>query len=416
MDTRINLIVAYDSKKGIAKNNMIPWYIKEDSDFFQDVTSRVYIPDKKNVLIMGKNTWKALPSQHRALKNRITVVISSTMTNDELQQENTTKEEVYLVSNFMDAVTSNNPTTLKIWDKVGYVFICGGSKIYEEALKTLDIDYYYITEIDGDYGCDTVFPYNDLHRYLSDSKIDGNNCKNAELMDQKTFKVMDQMNDKQVNITFSKYRNLMTDPSNIMKVNPEENQYQNLLYEILQKGHFRQTRNSKTWSLFGKTLEFDLSKGYPLLTTKKMFFRGVFEELLFFLKGDTNAKHLSDIGVKIWDANTSRDFLDKNNLGHYDTFDMGTMYGFQLKHFNADYKGADVDYSGQGIDQIQYCLDLLKTDPYSRRIIMTTFNPQQKFQGVLFPCHGLFIQFYVEGDNKLSCMMTQRSGDAFLGI
>ena len=152
------------------------------------------------------------------------------------------------------------------------------------------------------------------------------------------------------------------------------------------------------------------------MTTKKVFFRGVFEELLFFLRGDTNSNHLSEKGVKIWEGNTSRDFLDKVGLGHYKVGDTGPMYGFQLKYFNTKYEGADTDYTGRGIDQLQYVLDLLKNDPYSRRIIMTTYNPIQKFEGVLFPCHGLFIQFYVEGDNKLSCMMTQRSCDVFLGI
>lgn len=411
MNNRINLIVAYDQKKGISNDGKIPWDIKEDSNFFQDVTSREYYSGKKNVLIMGKLTWKALPAQYRGLKNRITVVVSSSMNNEELKEDNTTGEEVYLAKSFLDAMHLYSDR---------YIFICGGSQIYKEAIEHIDMDYYYLTEIDDDYECDNLFPYNDLLLHLTDHEIGGSMVKMAELMDQKTFLVQDHSRIKKVNITVKKYRNLArclnSVPENVMTVNPEENQYLNLLNEILQKGHFRSTRNSNTWSLFGKTMEFNLGNGFPLLTTKKVFFRGVFEELLFFLRGDTNAKKLSDKGVKIWEGNTSRDFLDKAGLGHYETGDTGPMYGFQLKYFNTKYEGADKDYTGQGIDQLQYVLDLLKNDPYSRRIIMTTYNPIQKFDGVLFPCHGLFIQFYVEENNKLSCMMTQRSCDVFLGI
>ena len=374
MNSRINLIVAYDTKKGISKDGKIPWDIKEDSNFFQDVTSREYLLGKKNVLIIGKLTWKALPANYRALKNRITIIVSKTMTLEELKQDNTTGEEVYLSKTFLDAVHLYNDH---------YIFICGGSQIYREAIEHIDMDYYYLTEIDDDYGCDNFFPYDDLLPNLTDQEIDGSKVQMAELMDQKTFFVKDHVLNKKVNIIVKKYRNLArclnSVPENIMTVNPEENQYLNLLNEILQKGHFRSTRNSNTWSLFGRNLEFDLRKGFPLLTTKKVFFRGVFEELLFFLRGDTNSNHLSEKGVKIWEGNTSRDFLDKVGLGHYKVGDTGPMYGFQLKYFNTKYEGADTDYTGRGIDQLQYVLDLLKNDPYSRRIIMTTYNPIQKF-------------------------------------
>lgn len=196
--------------------------------------------------------------------------------------------------------------------------------------------------------------------------------------------------------------------------NDEEEQYLRLLANVLNNGHFRQTRNSNTWSVFGETLKFDLANGFPLLTTKKVFMRGICEELLFFLRGDTNTKQLSDIGVKIWEPNTSREFLDDHGLTSYPQYDMGPMYGYQLRHFGENYHGFNHDY--KGIDQIANCLNLLKTNPYSRRILMTTFNPKQAEEGVLYPCHGISIQFHVDQNHRLSCAMTQRSVDLACGL
>lgn len=396
--SNINLIVAFDSKKGISKNNKIPWEIKEDYNFFQDITSRPNSENKKNVLIMGKNTWKALPVKSRGLRNRITIIISTTMTGEELQQDNTTKEEVYLTTSLTDAFT-----TLKYQKRD--IFICGGSKIYKEALNSLEckINYYIITEIDENYDCDNQFPYDKLLLYKMD------------ITNQKKFLVMDLFRNKKVNITFTKYSNLAFNQGLVTNVNGEEQQYLNLLNEILQKGHYRATRNSNTWSLFGKTLEFNLSKGFPLLTTKKMFFKGIFEELLFFLNGDTNAKHLSELGVKIWDGNTTREFLDKTGLQHYEEFDLGPLYGYNFLHFGYPYEGMNSNYDGKGFNQIEYCLNLIKKDPYSRRILMTSFNPSTASAGVLYPCHSIVIQFYVEENNKLSAVCYNRSQDFFLG-
>lgn len=389
---RINLIVAVDSKGGISKDNEIPWEIKEDMNFFQDVTKRVDTPNKKNVVIMGKNTWKKIPAQARGLKDRINIVISTTMTKEELDQDNTTKTEAYLSKSYGEALDLCQK--LKNCDTV---FICGGTSVYSEAMYK-PINEVYLTQIDYDYKCDNLICLDWLEANLRDPYP----------YSLHSFMVHDHKNNMQVQVTFKKFYN---DLPLRLNVNPEEQEYLNLLENILNAGHYRQTRNSKTWSTFGKAMEFDLSKGFPILTTKKVFLRGVFEELLFFLKGDTNAKHLSDKGVKIWDGNTSREFLDSVGLQHYQPGDMGPMYGFQLAYYNAPYKGCDADYTGQGVDQIEYCLNLLKTDPYSRRILMTTYNPAQAKEGVLFPCHGITIMFHVDENHRLSCMMTQRSVD-----
>jgi len=194
-----------------------------------------------------------------------------------------------------------------------------------------------------------------------------------------------------------------------------EQSYLNLCQEVLEKGHYRPTRNGHTYSLFGKHLEFDLRNSFPLLTTKKMFFRGIFEELNFFLSGSTNSKILEEKGVNIWKANTSKEFIASQNL-NYEEGDIGALYFYQIYHFNAPYEGCLANYEGKGFNQFEQVIHLLKTDRFSRRILMTTYNPLQAEEGVLYPCHGITIQFAVEGTNELCCHMYQRSADIFLGL
>jgi thymidylate synthase len=201
-------------------------------------------------------------------------------------------------------------------------------------------------------------------------------------------------------------------------INQEEIAYLDILRDLITKGNVRQTRNSITKSLFSRNLTFDLKNGFPLLTTKKMFFRGIFEELMFFIRGNTNTKILEEKGVKIWKDNTTRTFLDNVGLNHYQEGDMGPMYGYQLRFFNANYKDCNDNYLNKGVDQLKYVIDTILKDPFSRRIIMTTFNPAQVNEGCLFPCHSLMIQFYIREDNDIYYLSQQnyiRSNDIFLG-
>ena len=179
-----------------------------------------------------------------------------------------------------------------------------------------------------------------------------------------------------------------------------EHDYLDLLKRCL-GAETRVTRNSVVHSVFDATLRHDFSSGFPLLTTKRMFFRGVVEELAWFLRGSTDVKELQDVGVHIWDKNT------ENRSG-----DAGPVYGFQWRHFGAEYTSCK-DYA-EGVDQIQRIIDLIKTNPSSRRIFMSAWNPSQQDEMCLPPCHVSY-QFYVDG-NKLSCQMYQRSADMFLGV
>ncbi|XP_066273650.1 thymidylate synthase-like isoform X2 [Branchiostoma lanceolatum] len=195
----------------------------------------------------------------------------------------------------------------------------------------------------------------------------------------------------------------------------DEYQYLDLVRHILDCGQRKDDRTGTgTLSVFGAQCRYSLRGQFPLLTTKRTFWRGVAEELLWFVRGSTNGKELSDKNVHIWDANGSRDFLDKRGLSHYEEGDLGPVYGFQWRHFGAEYKDRYSDYSGQGVDQLAQVIHTIKTDPDNRRIIMSAWNPPDLPKMALPPCHA-FVQFYV-CNGELSCQLYQRSGDTGLGV
>ena len=184
--------------------------------------------------------------------------------------------------------------------------------------------------------------------------------------------------------------------------NNDEIQYLDLLKLVKENGIIKNTRNGITYSYFGHLLKFDINNnGFPLLTTKKIFFKGVIEELLWFLRGSVNSKELEEKGVNIWKGNSSREYLDANGFFDYDVGYLGPIYGYQWRSFNGI------------IDQLKYVLNELKVEN-SRRIIMTAWNPCQLEQQALPPCHILY-NFY-KNNEYLSCMMYMRSTDLFLGL
>lgn len=172
-------------------------------------------------------------------------------------------------------------------------------------------------------------------------------------------------------------------------------QYQQLLQHILDCGTEKSDRTGTgTLSVFGYQMRFDLQKGFPLVTTKKLHLKSIIYELLWFLKGDTNIQYLNDHGVSIWN-----EWADENG-------DLGPVYGHQWR----SWQGAD----GQTFDQIKEVVQQIKTNPDSRRLIVSAWNVADLPKMALSPCHALF-QFYV-ADGKLSCQLYQRSADVFLGV
>jgi thymidylate synthase len=214
-----------------------------------------------------------------------------------------------------------------------------------------------------------------------------------------------------------RYKDDKDDKDDHVNYEHEEYQYLNLLYDILEDGVMEKGRNGNTKSIFGSAMHFSLENGkIPILTTKKTAWKTCLKELLWFIRGDTNNEHLQCDGVHIWDGNGSREFLDSRGLVNNSVGDLGPIYGHQWRHFNADYKTCDEDYSGQGVDQLQEIIDTLKNPETrtSRRMVMTAWNPCKLNEMALPPCH-ILCQFNVTGGNKLSCSMYQRSADEFLG-
>jgi len=196
----------------------------------------------------------------------------------------------------------------------------------------------------------------------------------------------------------------------------EEMQYLNLIRKIIDLGNKRDDRTGTgTLSVFGAQMRFSLRNGtFPLLTTKKVFYRGIAEELFWFIRGSTNAKDLQEKNVRIWDGNSSREFLDSIGLTDREEGDLGPVYGFQWRHFGAEYVDMHSNYEGQGVDQLADVINRIKTKPNDRRIIMCAWNPADLNKMALPPCHCL-VQFYV-ANGELSCQLYQRSADMGLGV
>jgi thymidylate synthase len=263
------------------------------------------------------------------------------------------------------------------------VFVAGGAQLYEYTLQRHRdrIEKIHLSVMKESYPCDTFV----------NLSLEGFVCTEKEEYDAFTHYVMEQ----------DQYG---------------EWQYISLLKNIMQNGISREGRNGGTRSVFGEKMRFDLSQGaFPLVTTRKIFFRGIVEELLFFLRGETNSKILEEKKVNIWKGNTSREFLDSIGKEERKEGMMGPMYGYQYRSFGARYDEETGQALEEGVDQLKYVIDLIKNDPHSRRILLTSYNPSQVFDGVLFPCHSIAIQFYVDGQ-RLNMMAVSRSQDCFHGF
>lgn len=364
-----SLIVAVDSNNGIAKNHDIPWHSPEDMRFFRETTKG----KGRNAVIMGRITYEKIPEDYRPLEGRTCVIISRTW-----KQENYPDIRIY--PSLIDALVGLGAS--KTYEEI---FIAGGEQIYRDSVEKFMYlcKKIYVTKFKMDYACDQFFPFDsvkDLPLF----------CDVAKSRDYSRY-------------TFAP------------KATHEEYQYLELLKRA-KKGEQKSDRTGVgTMSIFGTSMEYNIENTIPILTTKKVNYEAVIKELLFFVSGKTDTRILSDQGVKIWEANTKKEVLQ--NLGlHWDEGDMGPGYSHQWRHWNAKYEGCDKDYTGQGIDQLKKLIDGIRTEPHSRRHILTSWNPEQIDQMSLPPCH-ILAQFNVSSDKKyLDCQLYQRSGDLFLGV
>jgi len=374
---------------GIGYRGGLPWKsLKPDMKYFKSLTSTPKTAGLRNVVIMGRKTWESIPTKFRPLSNRINVVLSR-------QPEFAADSSEVEVFQSFAAAMERLPNKYK---NIGEIFVIGGSQVYEQAFKHESLGEVHITKVYKSFDCDSFLPI-DISAFF---------CQTLSL-----GKFEDIPHEFCI---LRKHEGGNVYPIDRQSPIHDEWQYLDTIRDCIENGLESGDRTGTgTLSHFGRTMRFSLRNNvFPLLTTKKVFWRGVAEELLWFVSGSTNANRLAEKRIHFWDANGSRDFLDKLGFEDRDVGDLGPVYGFQWRHFGAEYTDMHADYHGKGVDQLAAVIDCIKNNPNSRRIVLTAWNPKEQGKMALPPCH-MFCQFYV-ANGELSCQMYQRSADMGLGV
>ena len=363
------VIAAVSKNRVIGKDGSLPWTITEDLKHFKKLT-------EGHVVVMGKNTYLSILMKcGKPLENRLNVVI-------------TNSADIFSSHSNVVYIGINEFEELKL-PKHKRVFIIGGSDVYSHFMPKATT--LHLTHIDKVYDGDRYFPPFCMWKLINSS-------------------VKHYSNVEKCSFTFLTYERSANESILVNDI-----RYQKLLHTVLTKGSERPDRTGTgTVGLFGKHLTLDISQHVPLLTTKLVPWKSCIKELLWFMKGQTDATILQSQDVHIWDGNTTREFLDSRGLEKLPAGDIGCGYGFQWRHFGEEYNTCKDTYQG-GFDQLSYVIDQLKNDPYSRRIFMSAWNPLHMNKMALPPCH-VSAQFYVDQNRNLSCHMYQRSVDCFLGL
>ena len=446
-----------NGKYGIGLKNNLPWKSKKDLNFFKEITTNNFFANNHmnnhiNILIMGRKTYDSIPENFKPFSKRINCVISRSMFENNGNDYIWKNRQLGYFSSLDNCLNYINDN--KYEEQLeGNCYLIGGAELYKLGIQHPNLRYIFNNEIKETFGCDTFMDFNPVEYnkiyespIVNDDNLSFNTNvyqKNNDKIHKYDSKIYNQLSNRMTNFFTSNNNkfinktdtitrtNVLNAASNIRhyssdsdkkydnlnEIHPEY-QYINLLSDILANGTYRVDRtNVGTFSVFGRQLRFNnINENFPLLTTKKVYWKGVAEELLWFLRADTNANNLKNKKVHIWDGNTSREYLDSVGLDHYEEGECGPFYGFQWRHFGADYNTMHDDYSGKGIDQVNKVIDTIKTNPYSRRLIVSAWNPTALDQMCLNPCHVMY-QFYCNPDKKeLSVHMYQRSADVFLGL
>jgi thymidylate synthase len=363
------ILVAYSNNRVIGLNSGLPWNIPDDLERFKLLTSRT---DMKTIMLVGPKTYKTLPKSIRKCKTRHSMVI---------KRKDIQNKEI-LLSHLK-----------RIYD---IIYVIGGQWLYENLID--HVTSIMVTRIYADYKGDRYFP----------------NIRKSE------WKVIEKLPTEYYMESRSKigYKYIL-----YRRVH-EEQQYLDIIKDTLENGNDK----GNTLSKFGVQMRFLLTNKFPLLTTKKMYFKGIVEELLWFLRGETDVRILRKKGVHIWDKNTNKKNLKKLGLKEYKEYDAGPIYGFNFRHYGATYQGYEYK-EHKGIDQLMNTIEMIKKERNlllrdssnykpNRRMIINLWNPCQLNQVSLPACHMIY-QFTLhkkEKDVYLSCSMYQRSGDLGLGV
>lgn len=386
-----NLVVAHDTKYGIGCDGKLPWYFRKEMKYFAKLTQS----GKKNIVVMGRHTWESIPKRYRPLPSRINVIVSSTLHSqqEKMDMVGEGSEKVHVcptIDAMIDCVDRLRDSQTKVW-------IIGGRGIYTELLQKKKIEKLYLTRIHGIFpACDTFL----------DASLFQDFClqTSSTIVDFDVLHTNDGGGHSKYLLTYQK-----------LHLRTEETQYLDLLEEVLDKGDIRKDRTGVgTKSVFGASMRFSLRNNVlPLFTTKRVYWKGIVEELLWILRGSTDAKELQARNVHIWDGNSSREFLDKVGLFHLEDGDCGAIYGHQWRHFGAEYVNCSSDYTGKGFDQIQYVIDQIRNNPNSRRIFLSGWNPCDFGVQCLPVCHVSYCFSVRQGE--LHCHLYMRGNDLGCG-
>jgi dihydrofolate reductase/thymidylate synthase len=353
--TLVSSVNRTDNAFGISFDGKIPWYIKEDLKFFKNLT-------KNKVVVVGRKTYNTLPFP---LKDRTVFVLTK-------DKDFICNENVYdfdCIETLLDFSKKNN---------IKELFVIGGGIVYEQFINLSST--IFLTEVQGIYVCDTFFP--EIPYYFEIHKA----WKIEETEDNIQYRIIQYIKKN--------------------KITSNEKSYLDFCKYVLKNGTERMDRSGTgTISVFGNSIRYDISNGsIPLFTTKKVRYQDCIEEMLWMIRGETDTSILKNKGVNIWNPHTSRKFLDSINKKDYKEGILHLGYGHQIR--NCD-----------GVDQLVYIENLLKTDPFSRRILWNLWNVKDISNMVLQPCHYSF-QLFVEeinGTMYLSGLLNMRSNDLFLG-
>ncbi|KAL5714745.1 hypothetical protein ACHQM5_016663 [Ranunculus cassubicifolius] len=403
------VVVAATRSMGIGKDGKLPWRLPSDLKFFKEVTVATSVTGKMNAVIMGRKTWESIPPKYRPLPGRLNVVLTRSESSDIAAAQNVITCGSLVSALELLAKSPYGPSIEKL-------FVIGGGQIFRDALNAPECDAIHITEIEENIECDTFMPPIDSKQFTpwySSFPLVEDNIRHSFV----TYVRVRSSSDDSISLdNGNKFEidNFSFLPKIIFERH-EEYMYLRLVQDIISNGTQKDDRTGTgTISKFGSQMRFNLRKSFPLLTTKRVFWRGVVEELLWFISGSTNAKVLQEKGIHIWDGNASREYLDSIGLYDREEGDLGPVYGFQWRHFGATYTNMHADYNGQGFDQLLDVIDKIKNKPDDRRIILSAWNPCDLKLVALPPCH-MFAQFYV-ANGELSCQMYQRSADMGLGV
>lgn len=356
-----------NSKLGIGFKNKVPWNLPEDLKFFKDTTLN-------KVVVMGRKTYESIG---KPLKNRLNIVLT---------------KDIHYKSNDKDVLVNNSLSDLinflkKMDSEYKEIYIIGGQEIYTQFLGITGLVHsIIITEVSKNsktdvIECDTYFPEIPWNFVISDYTLDVVSKNN----DYK-FKIIKYINKK-----------LETDINEIYNVNYTINQkyisneslYINLVKDIMKNGNIREDRSGVgTISKFGCQLKFDISQTIPLLTTKRVPWKMAIEEMLWMLRGSIDSLELQKKGIKIWNGHTSREFLDKSGFSHYKQGEIPYGYGHQIRNAGGDTfncKKCDTENEISGFDQLQFIMNELKSNPFSRRIKWNLWTSHQMIKTPL-PC------------------------------